>query len=170
MQQADLEELLTKAKDLLKDETTAISFDTWIKPLEIQSADNGNIVLLIEDSFQRDTIESRYHSLLVNTFKYLTNKECSVSILSKEEMRNSPDTGHANLTENSNNITFNPTLNPKYTFDSFVVGNNNRFAHAAALAVAEAPATSYNPLFIYGGVGLRKNSSYACYWKWNFKK
>ena len=155
MQKAELEELLTKAKELLKMETTAISYETWIKNLEIEAMDNGNIVLVVEDSFQRDAVDSRFHDLLVNTFKYLTNKECSVSIILKEDLQTNAK-GQANLTENIGPKVYNPTLNPKYTFDSFVVGNNNRFAHAAALAVAEAPATSYNPLFIYGGVGLGK--------------
>jgi len=150
MQQKELDELLTKAKELLKEEMTQISYDTWIK--EIQSMENGNITLLVSNVFNKDSVDARYHSLLVNTFNYLTNKECSVSILSKEELQNQPN----NKSENINIGSLNPTLNPKYTFESFVVGNNNRFAHAASLAVAEAPATSYNPLFIYGGVGLGK--------------
>ena len=152
--QSDLNELLTKAKELLKDETTKISYETWIKNLEIQSADNDNIVLLATSTFQKDAIEARYHDLLINTFRYITNKDCNVSIISKEEITDSTDTS-VDLIDSTVGYS-NPTLNPKYTFDTFVVGNNNRFAHAAALAVAEAPATSYNPLFIYGGVGLGK--------------
>ena len=154
--QNELNDLLTKAKELLKEETTKISYETWIKGLEIQSENNGTIVLLTSNEFQKNIVESKYKDLLTNTFNFLTNKDCNVTIVSRE--------GLANLSKNSdeNNIIEAPinyvstNLNPKYTFATFVVGNNNKFAHAAALAVAEAPASSYNPLFIYGGVGLGK--------------
>lgn len=151
--QNEANELLTKAKELLKEETTTISYETWIKNLEIQNAENGNIVLIASSSFQKEAIYSRYHDLLTNTFNFITNRDCNVTIISKDEIQ--PD----DLLDPNSGVSCgnsNPTLNPKYTFESFVVGNNNRFAHAAALAVAEAPATSYNPLFLYGGVGLGK--------------
>ena len=151
--QNELNELLTKAKELLKDETTKISYETWIKNLEIQSFDNDTIVLVASSSFQKESIQSRYHDLLTNTFNFITNKECTVNIISKDELQ---EDNAMNFSNDNNYGYSNATLNPKYTFDTFVVGNNNRFAHAAALAVAEAPATSYNPLFIYGGVGLGK--------------
>jgi chromosomal replication initiator protein len=156
--QNELIELLTKAKELLKEETTKISYETWIKGLEIQSQNNNNIVLLTSTEFQKNIVDSKYHDLLTNTFNFLTNKDCTVTILSKEELEES---ANKDISLN-NNIIETPinyastNLNPKYTFSSFVVGNNNKFAHAAALAVAEAPASSYNPLFIYGGVGLGK--------------
>lgn len=151
--QNEAKELLTKAKELLKNETTKISYETWIKNLEIQSSDNGNIVLVASSSFQKEAIYSRYHDLLTNTFNFITNRDCNVSIISKDEIE-SDGSMASNFSSNLGNS--NPTLNPKYTFDTFVVGGYNRFAHAAALAVAEAPATSYNPLFLHGGVGLGK--------------
>ncbi len=154
--QNELNDLLTKAKELLKEEVTTISYETWIKILEIQSADNDHIVLLTSSNFQKNIIVSKYTDLLTNTFNYLTNKECTVSIVSREELETeSNNTDPAIKIEAPINYA-TTNLNPKYTFSTFVVGNNNRFAHAAALAVAEAPAASYNPLFIYGGVGLGK--------------
>mgnify|MGYP005782114387 CR=1 FL=1 len=156
--QNELNDLLTKAKELLKEEVTKISYETWIKILEIQSADNGHIVLLTSTEFQKNIIISKYSDLLTNTFNYLTNKECTVSIVSREELEADAKNTNLNVAVNIeapiNYATTN--LNPKYTFSTFVVGNSNRFAHAAALAVAEAPAASYNPLFLYGGVGLGK--------------
>ena len=155
MQKEELNELLTKAKELLKNEVTKISYETWIRDLEINSFEDGNIVLVASNAFQKESIISRYHDLFKNTFNYITNKNCEISIILKDDVSEEKTLSPMQANSNSSN-TPNSTLNPKYTFDSFVVGNSNRFAHAAALAVAEAPATAYNPLFIYGGVGLGK--------------
>ena len=156
--QNELNELLTKAKELLKEEVTRISYETWIKILEIQSAENDHIVLLTSSSYQKEVVETKFSDLLTNTFNYITNRDCTVSIVSREELEAEARKGILEGTEKVGTpINYATTnLNPKYTFSTFVVGNNNRFAHAAALAVAEAPAASYNPLFIYGGVGLGK--------------
>ena len=155
MQKEELNELLTKAKELLKNETTRIAYETWIRDLDIESAENGNIVLIANNAFQKESILSRYHDLFKNTFNYITNKNCEISVILKDDA-SEDDSYTSKQLSNTPNSYPNATLNPKYTFDTFVVGNSNRFAHAAALAVAEAPATAYNPLFIYGGVGLGK--------------
>lgn len=146
------DELITKAKELLKDEVSGISYETWILPLEIESMEGNTIVLSTSTDFLRDSVTSRYAPLLKNTFKYITNREFEISVISREDQQDGDSENGGDLVYGNSNST----LNPKYTFESFVVGNNNRFAHAAALAVAEAPASSYNPLFIYGGVGLGK--------------
>ncbi len=153
------EELIAKIKELLKPEVTKISYDTWIMPLDIRSIDGNHIVFTANSEFQKDFIENKYKSLIFNTLRYITNKDWTFSVvdLTKEEKDDSK-----NIISNTSNsspaeIEMNKsTLNPKYTFETFVVGNNNRFAHAAALAVGNEPAKSYNPLYLYGGVGLGK--------------
>ena len=155
MQREELNELLTKAKELLKNEVTKIAYETWIRDLDIESAENNNIVLIANNAFQKESILSRYHDLFKNTFNYITNRNCEITVILKDNVSEEELQVAKQLSNTVNNYP-NSTLNPKYTFESFVVGNNNRFAHAAALAVAEAPATAYNPLFIYGGVGLGK--------------
>ena len=145
----DLNELLNNAKMLLDDSLTGITYDTWIAPLEIVSMTEDTITLSAPSSFHVDQVK-RYNDAIVNSFKFLTHKIYKISFTTKQE--------NDKLSSRTDNTFFiqNSNLNPKYTFDSFVIGDNNRFAHAAALAVAEAPGTSYNPLFIYGGVGLGK--------------
>ena len=153
---SDKNELLTKAKDLLKDEMTSISYTTWIKNLEIDSIKDNKIVLVALSKMQKDAIESRLYDLVLNTFNFITNKNCELTIIEKGETSPSlsvPENSDDYLyTENYNNSF----LNPKYTFENFVVGNNNKFAQAAALSFAGTPQKNYNPLFIYGGVGLGK--------------
>ena len=153
MSSENLNELWSKAKELLKDETTVITYQTWIQPLELKSVNNNVIVLVASNPFQKDTIESRYLTLLTNTFNFITNKKCNVTIKLKDE----EDELINNITPVVNNKSLiNSGLNPKYTFDTFVVGSNNKFAQAAAMGVAENPGSKYNPFFIYGGVGLGK--------------
>ena len=155
----DKEELVAKIKELLKPEVTKISYDTWILPLDIRSIDGDNIVFTTISEFQKDFIENKYRSLIFNTLRYITNKDWTFSVvdLSKEEQNDEvviKDNSNANSPEE---VEINKsTLNLKYTFETFVVGNSNRFAHAAALAVGNEPGKAYNPLFLYGGVGLGK--------------
>ncbi len=146
-------ELLNNAKMLLKDEMSNISFITWINPIEIEEITDTTIIFRLSSPFQKDVIENKYHDLIVNTFNYLTNKKYEIATVCPDE-NDEKNTVTPTFSEKNNNSSSG--LNPNYTFDTYVVGNNNRFAQAAALAVAEAPATSYNPLFLYGGVGLGK--------------
>ena len=156
----DKNELLNQAKELLKNEMTNISFTTWIKTLEIGNIYDNKIELITSNAMQTDAIKSRYYDLIINTFNFLTNKSWQLEIIDSSDASAQSNVQEA-LDNSFDNLTSSPeysktSLNPKYTFDTFVVGNNNRFAHSAALAVAEAPSSMYNPLFIYGGVGLGK--------------
>ena len=157
------DELISKIRDALKPELTQISFDTWILPLGIRSIDGNHIVFTAVSEYQQDFIENKYRTLIFNTLKYITNREWTFSVINLEkEGKNDSKVISINdykkdSEANSAEIESNKlTLNPKYTFETFVIGNNNRFAHAAALAVGNEPGNSYNPLFIYGGVGLGK--------------
>lgn len=146
-------EIWNKAKELLKQETTEISFVTWIQPLELKNFNDNIIILSASNTYQRDYIEAQYLDLITNTFNFITHKKCQVFIKLETE-----DTNFLmNKNTSSNNKVFMYSgVNPKYTFSNFVVGNNNKFAHAAAMGVAESPGAKYNPFFIYGGVGLGK--------------
>lgn len=154
---SNMEEILNKAKDLIKDEMSELSFKTWILPLKIANIKDNNVYLLATDSFKKDSVETRFKDLLENAFSMVLQKNCSVFItLPSEDFFEENNQKNISNKYSVSTKYSNSFLNPSYSFDTFVVGDNNRFAHAAALAVAESPATAYNPLFLYGGVGLGK--------------
>lgn len=131
-----------------------VSFNTWIAKLNIVSFDNDTLVLLFPgDQNGASYIAKKYTTFLRVTIEEVTGVHCDVSIVTSvapsQEVKSIPSSIDPSVYAQTN-------LNPRYTFDTFVVGNNNKMAHAASLAVAESPAEIYNPLFIYGGVGLGK--------------
>ena len=160
--QSDYEELFRQAKELIKDELSSIAYDTWILPLKLVSIDDERITIRSNTDYNANFLGKRFGDLIINTFKYLTNKERALTIIYNDEKTNMEMKDEVvpsdleNEELDSEIELSNKILNPKYTFDTFVVGNNNRFAQAAALAVADKPSEAYNPLFLYGGVGLGK--------------
>ena len=151
---SNLEGIWNNTLNLIKVELTEVSFNTWLKTIEPITLTEDNIILAAPNEFTKGILEGRYLNLIKNAIQQVTNTDFEIQfVIPGEEVPVS--TGQAPVVEN-NDSTLRGLLNPKYTFDTFVIGNSNRFAHAASLAVAEAPAQAYNPLFIYGGVGLGK--------------
>lgn len=140
----DLNSVWEQCLSVLEGEVTPVGFSTWIKVLKPVSMDNVSFTLSVESPLVKNMVEMRYKDLIKNTLNVITGRIFNVFI-----------------TQSASPVYENTKTEPmstyeKYTFDNFVVGNSNRFAQSAALAVAEAPAYAYNPLFLYGGVGLGK--------------
>lgn len=128
------------------------SFEKWLRPLRLVACSDNTIYIAVSDNFSRDWLTQRYAPLLKQAFTQATGTELAVRFILEDEQPFYSSSAQARPEATSGSFP----LNPRYTFDTFVIGNSNRFAHAAALAVAEAPSRAYNPLFIYGGVGLGK--------------
>lgn len=152
-----LEEKWPDILERIKEENdlSAVSFSTWILPLEIHAVDHEGITLIVSSGSMGINVLNKRYTLAIRTaIREVTGLCLAVHYVTPDaavSAKNKPSDD-----EDFTDVMERAHLNPKYTFDSFVVGSNNKFAHAASLAVAESPGEIYNPLYLYAGVGLGK--------------
>jgi len=147
-------EIWDKAKALLREDLATVSYTTWIdQPLKPVYVIDDKLALEVISEFNEKTIRARYLPMIAEAVSQVVGREMTVELMSVKERIAWQE---SQKKEESRPLQGVNTFNPKSTFDTFVVGSSNRFAHAASLAVAEAPGMAYNPLFLYGGVGLGK--------------
>ncbi|MDD4657510.1 MAG: chromosomal replication initiator protein DnaA [Eubacteriales bacterium] len=145
----ELKDIWNKTLELIEQRISGPSFETWLKETEALSRIGDNLVIGVPTDFVKEWLENRYSQLICDVLQEVTGSRIHVTFIVGSATKMAEPFARGDEISSAQ-------LNPKYTFESFVIGNSNRFAHAAALAVAEAPAKAYNPLFIYGGVGLGK--------------
>ena len=138
-----------------------VSFKTWLLPLKPYSFKNNTLTIIVPEQTFLTFVKRKYGLPLMVTVSEFLGVECKIDFQLKDTVEEDSPAKQPQLIEKNMNVVSpqviqSANLNPKYTFDTFVVGSNNNLAHAAALAVAESPGEIYNPLFIYGGVGLGK--------------
>ncbi len=149
MTKQEINEKWEDALSILKAETSKVSYDTWFHPLTVSYLEEDTIYLATVDELSKNALIPRFSKLLENTISQAFGRSYNVIIEVSHTEENT-------IKQVNENIAHKLNLNPKYTFDTFINGASNSLAFAASRAVAEEPANKYNPLFIYGGVGLGK--------------
>lgn len=168
----ELSQVWQQCLDVLERQLPKSSIENWLRTTRPVAVVDDTIIVAVQGEFAKDRIESRYGGMLRRAIMDITNRNMSLRFVTNviEDLTpvgSSPAAGTATMEASAAppspasaavapEGSLPKPLNPRYTFETFVVGNSNRFAHAASLAVAETPARAYNPLFIYGGVGLGK--------------
>jgi chromosomal replication initiator protein len=142
----------------LKTKVNTQSYQTWLRPTRLSHASPEGLVVQVPNREFQDWIQEHYTSLVNEAFSQLHMEPLKVQYVIEDDSEKKPTkSGDAKALQTKLDFeSVDHQLNPRYTFDTFVVGNCNQFAHAAAQAVAKTPAKAYNPLFLYGGVGLGK--------------
>ncbi len=153
-----IDDLWGKTLAVIEKKISKPSFETWLKSTKAISLQGKTLIVEAPNEFARDWLEGNYSQILAKIIHELTGAEMELKFVIPDAHTEDQETASTAINRKKAQQTENyqTMLNPKYTFDTFVIGSGNRFAHAASLAVAEAPAKAYNPLFIYGGVGLGK--------------
>lgn len=155
------DQLWEQILSVIKKKLSKPSFDTWFKSTKASIFSDSLLVICAPNNFAKEWLENKYISIIRTTVDEITGYQVEVKIVVEEDGQADLDDAIRAKEKRKAKVQIldesrTQMLNSKYTFDTFVIGAGNRFAHAASLAVAESPAKSYNPLFLYGGVGLGK--------------
>ncbi|MDP3011337.1 MAG: chromosomal replication initiator protein DnaA [Candidatus Hydromicrobium sp.] len=160
---ADLENIWKNTLEDIKNKINLPTYKAWFEHITPLSLKKNCLTVSVGSSFAKEWLESRYSNLLSGSIKKVINNSCKIKIIAAPDSLESTERYYDEYIDESiesadslNKKIKNSTFNTKYTFDTFIVGNSNRFACTASLAVSEKPGKTYNPLFIYGGVGLGK--------------
>ncbi|HIL27218.1 MAG TPA: chromosomal replication initiator protein DnaA [Nitrospinaceae bacterium] len=160
--------LWEKCRDKIRNDITEESYNTWFQPINFESITETKLVLSVPNTFYKDCLEQNYLDIINSTLNSFTQSSIQACFEIENNSFNHPkqETPKLKNEKKAHSLSFtaatiNPntassTINPKYNFENFVVGSSNQFAHAAARSVADNPKVTYNPLFVYGGVGLGK--------------
>ncbi len=152
-----MESFWNESVKIIKEKVRQQNFETWIKPIKFVGLEGNNILLGVPNKFFKDWLVENYVTLISNSLSEVSGTDVEIKfVVNKSEETDAPHDVSERYPVKSNPVRLHSSLNLNYTFERFVVGSSNQFAHAAALSVAEQPAHNYNPLFIYGGVGLGK--------------
>ena len=147
------EELWNSFLDILKTRISDISYETWFKDTSLIDIKDGKLIIKVPMTFHKQFLNNNYSELIEEIINSITGTNYDLDFVVEEDLA-SIDDNSANIDNDYKKI--NSNLNDKYTFENFIIGDSNRFAQTAALAVAEQPGKIYNPLFIYGKSGLGK--------------
>ena len=141
---------------IIKSKLSSVSYDTWFKDTKLKNIYNDTINIIVPMSFHKDFLSKNYYDLIDSILCELTGSNYDINFVIEDEVIEDEDLviSNNNIVNDNNYTTSN--LNPKYTFENYVIGDSNRFAQTAAVAVAEQPGKVYNPLFIHGKSGLGK--------------
>ena len=158
----NVELLWSKLLSQIKEELSTLSYSTWFADTQLYKLDNGKAYIIVPMPIHKRHLVDNYSDIIIAKLNDITGSNYELCLLLKEEIedidekitQSDDEKVLDNVMDNNDNV--NNNLNKKYTFDSFIVGNSNKFAHAAALSVAENPGSMYNPLFLYGNSGLGK--------------
>ncbi len=152
----DLDNVWHQTLEIIKNELNLLAFQTWFENTKIDSIKDNTVTIIVPYSIHKQHMETNYKDIIVNALKLINNETYELKFVLETEVEEIEILDVSQPVKEKKNDSFITNLNPNYTFDTFVVGNSNRFAHAASLAVAENPGKIYNPLFIYGNSGLGK--------------
>ena len=158
-----MEKMWDKCLNIIKEKVSQHNFETWIRPIRISALQDNCAILSVPNRFFKDWLEENYHALIKDSMTFVVGTIVQISFELHQPTEKIPASSPLTSSKQLSTTTakhatqkINASLNPHYSFDRFIVGTSNQFAHAASVAVSEKPAKNYNPLFIYGGVGLGK--------------